>query len=98
MKSLLLPLSLCAALGGCAYYYPYPYGANAYAYGTQAVPSQPTYVYPPATYPYPYPYAYPAYTPYYGSYWYPTLSISGTYFSGSYRHRHGQYYGGTRRR
>jgi hypothetical protein len=76
MKSLLLPLAFCAALAGCATYVPadpyYPYGA-------------PTGVQPPYVYTYPYPYAYGYGYPYYGSYWYPSVWISGSFYSG---HRH----------
>jgi hypothetical protein len=75
MKSLLLPLAFCAALGGCVAvpYDPY-YNANAYPYGTPTGVVQPAYVYS-----YPYPYAYGYSYPYYGSYWYPSIYISGTY-------------------
>jgi hypothetical protein len=86
MKSLLLPLAFCAALAGCATYVPYDQTAYAYPYyGSQAVaPYQPVYVYP-YSYAYPYPYRYP-YA--YGSYWYPSVSFSASYWCCSGGHRH----------
>jgi hypothetical protein len=81
MKSLLLPLALCAALTGCATYV--PYDPNAYPYGAPTGVVQPAAVY---TYPYPHSYGY-AY-PYYGTYWYPSIWISGSYWSGGHRHGH----------
>jgi hypothetical protein len=79
MKSLLLPLAFCATLTGCAVvpYDPY-YNAAPY-YGA------PTGVQPAYVYSYPYPYAYGYGYPSYGSYWYPSISISGTYRSGGHR-------------
>jgi hypothetical protein len=96
MKSVLLPLALCATLAGCAY--PYPYAAYP-AYATY--PSYPATTYDATTgsyvlvdpYAYPY-YAYPAYVdPYYAyPYWYGApFFASATFFccaSGHHRFHH----------
>jgi hypothetical protein len=84
MKSLLLPLALCALLGACAA--PAPV-APAY-YVTTPVPVDPLAVpqpaYPPVVaYPYAYPYPYP-----YAPYWVDPFFISGTFFCCSFRHHH----------
>jgi hypothetical protein len=88
MKSLLLSLSLCAALGGCASYVAPGYGAYP-AYPYSAYPA-----YPSATYGYPYGYPYAGspgylYGPSIG------LSIYGGYggYDGGHRHRDGHWQG-----
>ena len=79
MKSLLLSLALCT-LPGCAVYSPYAYTDPNVVYTAPAVqyyePGS-TYVYPPV-----YPY------PYYGTYWYPSLTFSANYWCCSRSHFH----------
>jgi uncharacterized membrane protein YgcG len=110
MKSVVLPLAFCAALGGCAAYVPYdyPYYSGAYYPAGTAVPYYAPYgyAYPyryayPYAYPYaysyayPYPYAYPYAYPYYGYGYYPSVSFG---ISGAWLwgggHRHGGAHGG----
>lgn len=74
MKRILLPLAICAALGGCYAYAPYgPYAGSAYMQSPYAYSSPYAYAYP---YPYASPYAY------YGGYGYAPFSISGSFFFG----------------
>jgi hypothetical protein len=95
MKSLLLALTACAALAGCA---AYPVYEPAYYVvpqpGIQS-PAPGVYAAPPV-YTYPYPGAYGSGYPYgyYGAPWFPSLWISGNYWCCSGGHAHRGYHGG----
>ena len=95
MKSLLLPLALCAALAGCTAYAPYPYPYATYytpapyqsydpVTGTWQTytPESGAEVLAPFVYPYPYEYPYPYPYSYANPYWYDPFWFAGGAFFG----------------